>query len=80
MFKIKQCHHKHTFFFDETYPSLYDALDYILYLCASETTYDIYFANTLFASVRKNGYRYYTLDLTLYSPKHTKIKMEFKSC
>lgn len=64
----------------QTFDSFYDALDHILYLCATETNYDIYFMNTLFASVRKNGYRYYTLDLTLYSPKHTKIKMEFKSC
>lgn len=62
----------------ETFNSFYDALDYILYLCASETNYDIYLVNTLFASVRKNGYRDDNLDLTLYSPKHTKIKMEFK--
>lgn len=63
---------------EQTFDSFYDALDYIFYLCATETNYDIYFKNTLFASVRKNGYRHYNLDLTLYSPKHTEIKMEFK--
>ncbi len=64
----------------DTFGSLYDALDHILHLCATETNYDIYYMNTLFASVRKNGYRDDNLDLILYSPKHTKIKMEFKSC
>ncbi len=63
---------------EQTFESPYDALDHILYLCATETNYDIYFMNTLFASVRKNGYRDDNLDLILYSPRHTKIKMEFK--
>ncbi len=65
---------------EHIFDSFYDVLDYILYLCATETNYDIYFMNTLFASVRKNGYRNDNLDLMLYSPKHTEIKMEFKSC
>ncbi len=72
MFTIKQCHPKHTFFFAETYPSLYDAIDCIRWIGASNTTYEIYLNNLLFASVRKDGYRDTdNIDLVLYSATNT---------